>query len=378
MPDPNSPALMRFKDRVEGNVGDDVHLQPAPPGSLLMLGYISLHVPDADLARRFYTGGLDFRRSPKEEDGREVRVNGGLSQFSLPVRSDLAAQRWPGYIRLWVKDCRETMQAVRRFGSTRREMLLKEISQPAAGGQFRITVRDVFDANEFQIEDAPATRMAAWMALSADPFCNQGMQSECSVCLGELSNSGDVRSLPCNHTFHTVCIKEWLRTSLVCPICKVPVDDEDASESNVLAVINATYKLPVRGTAEALMRFYESIFQAAAELLPTETFGLRQCIVHFSPGPGLHQTLIFEEDPFALQCSAPGIVCLYARTVNHFLIAFQRCKEHGVLSSVSDADAKRLGQFETLGCVDPVSKQMILPLRHVIRSPKHPECPVRS
>jgi hypothetical protein len=35
-------------------------------------------------------------------------------------------------------------------------------------------------------------------------------------------------------------------------------------------------------------------------------------------------------------------------------------------------------EFSTRACIDPHSKTKVLPLRHVVRSPLHPECPVRN
>lgn len=40
----------------------------------------------------------------------------------------------------------------------------------------------------------------------------------CSICLDEL-NDGALR-MPCLHVFHDGCIKEWLRTSHYCPLCR--------------------------------------------------------------------------------------------------------------------------------------------------------------
>ncbi|XP_066249334.1 E3 ubiquitin-protein ligase RNF139-like [Euwallacea similis] len=39
----------------------------------------------------------------------------------------------------------------------------------------------------------------------------------CAVCLNRMSNA---RITPCNHLFHPYCLKQCLRTSLYCPLCK--------------------------------------------------------------------------------------------------------------------------------------------------------------
>ena len=45
---------------------------------------------------------------------------------------------------------------------------------------------------------------------------------ECSICLEEYEkDSKDLLSyLFCKHTFHRKCIENWLKTSVLCPLCK--------------------------------------------------------------------------------------------------------------------------------------------------------------
>lgn len=45
----------------------------------------------------------------------------------------------------------------------------------------------------------------------------------CSVCLEEFKESEKGRKLPCEHTFHAVCINEWLRSSTTCPLCRYSI-----------------------------------------------------------------------------------------------------------------------------------------------------------
>jgi hypothetical protein len=47
------------------------------------------------------------------------------------------------------------------------------------------------------------------------------LNTECNICLEEYNNTDDLLVLPCNHYFHTQCIKTWLsKTSNKCPLCK--------------------------------------------------------------------------------------------------------------------------------------------------------------
>ncbi|KAL7069417.1 zinc finger, C3HC4 type domain-containing protein [Cryptosporidium serpentis] len=45
----------------------------------------------------------------------------------------------------------------------------------------------------------------------------------CTVCLSEVNNGENVVKLNCQHLFHLQCIQEWLRMSVICPLCKVDV-----------------------------------------------------------------------------------------------------------------------------------------------------------
>ncbi|KAL1562456.1 RING-type E3 ubiquitin transferase [Salvia divinorum] len=54
----------------------------------------------------------------------------------------------------------------------------------------------------------------------------EGEERCCCICLQELkgrSGGGGVERLPCLHLFHGVCIKEWLRKSPTCPLCRYHV-----------------------------------------------------------------------------------------------------------------------------------------------------------
>ncbi|KOX73998.1 RING finger protein 11 [Melipona quadrifasciata] len=49
-------------------------------------------------------------------------------------------------------------------------------------------------------------------------------KGECVICMMELQVGEEVRYLPCMHTYHAVCIDDWLLRSLTCPSCMEPVD----------------------------------------------------------------------------------------------------------------------------------------------------------
>ena len=46
----------------------------------------------------------------------------------------------------------------------------------------------------------------------------------CSICVHEIVNGVSIKTLPCNHIFHSECIDEWLgEHSSFCPLCKIDV-----------------------------------------------------------------------------------------------------------------------------------------------------------
>ncbi len=46
----------------------------------------------------------------------------------------------------------------------------------------------------------------------------------CSICVDEFVNGVSIKTLPCNHIFHSECINEWLGSySSLCPLCKIDV-----------------------------------------------------------------------------------------------------------------------------------------------------------
>lgn len=48
--------------------------------------------------------------------------------------------------------------------------------------------------------------------------------SECSICLEDINkrknNDFIIMILPCNHKFHLICIQEWFKMKLNCPLCR--------------------------------------------------------------------------------------------------------------------------------------------------------------
>lgn len=62
--------------------------------------------------------------------------------------------------------------------------------------------------------------------------CDDDDLSECVVCLRKFHGGDEIRSLPCGHVFHKLCVDKWILDyeKMTCPLCRVclvfPVEDE--------------------------------------------------------------------------------------------------------------------------------------------------------
>uniref|UniRef100_A0A453J1P0 RING-type domain-containing protein n=2 Tax=Aegilops tauschii TaxID=37682 RepID=A0A453J1P0_AEGTS len=49
----------------------------------------------------------------------------------------------------------------------------------------------------------------------------EGILSECAICLSEFAGKEEIRVLPqCGHGFHVACVDAWLRAHSSCPSCR--------------------------------------------------------------------------------------------------------------------------------------------------------------
>jgi len=71
-----------------------------------------------------------------------------------------------------------------------------------------------------QISELPAF---AYHRAPDDKKQSSAAPKSCAICMEELKEGEQVRSLPCFHIFHAEEIDKWLQTNSSCPICKTPL-----------------------------------------------------------------------------------------------------------------------------------------------------------
>lgn len=314
-----------FNKMIGGAGSGDVHVLPAPPDSALLIGYLSLAVPDLQMTENYWVdGGFAAGRSIHELKGEEVRTNFGPSQIRFPIKPGEPAQKWPGEVTFWVEDIRQTTDLFYMLGRTLGTDVVNEYKKATTGGEFMLKIYDPWHRNFFLATEAPRGWAQKVRAIGHD------------------ISEGDV----------------------ACP----------TKTSNSLAIIDATVFVKSRDDMLGAARFYNHFLMVPSTGGgPTEYFTQ----MHFGPGEGLHQTLTFRQDASA-SYSDLGSICLYIKDRHKFVLALARCAAVGILMdpTKSKEDKQREGEFRVRGIINPDTREDIVPLVHLIRHASHPECPL--
>jgi len=53
--------------------------------------------------------------------------------------------------------------------------------------------------------------------------CSKDDKTNCTVCLCDYEEGEELLSLPCFHSYHSVCIKNWMNKQDFCPICRCKI-----------------------------------------------------------------------------------------------------------------------------------------------------------
>mmetsp|Transcript_67388 Transcript_67388/g.82584 ORF Transcript_67388/g.82584 Transcript_67388/m.82584 type:complete len:347 (+) Transcript_67388:58-1098(+) len=290
----------------------------AAADSLLLMGFVTLEVPDMEVAMNFFINGLGAKEQSEVDGARVVQI--GASQLRLVPsgsRNDLA--EWPGQFYIWVEDSKQTLSCCQAFEKSSGSRVIAEVHHiKEEGAADAILLQDPSGQNCFVVNQAPVGGMARTM-----------------------------RSV-------------------------LPGTDK---ASNVLALLGVTHPIPT-GQAGGVVRFY-SEFLGAAVSKTKQGYAL-----DFSLGKALHQTLTFvEDDDTELPGETPGEklaeVCLYLVSMQKLKEAYEKCSKAGLVEGEpSWEDVEKRREFCFSRCPDPADKKVVLDLRHRIRAPDHEQWPL--
>ncbi|GIX74351.1 hypothetical protein CEXT_110631 [Caerostris extrusa] len=79
----------------------------------------------------------------------------------------------------------------------------------------------------FLESDNAAGRQDATASNSAINQADTTSAPKCSVCL-DTTKRKKMKSLPCRHAFHQLCIENWLKKNIGCPACEYIVQDDSS------------------------------------------------------------------------------------------------------------------------------------------------------
>lgn len=63
---------------------------------------------------------------------------------------------------------------------------------------------------------------------------------DCTICYETINENDSTYTLPCNHTYHTLCINQWFSVSSTCPMCRqkiLTIPDSDITDDSTYITI---------------------------------------------------------------------------------------------------------------------------------------------
>eukprot|EP00435_Cladocopium_sp_Y103_P024801 s1161_g6.t1 len=144
-------------------------------------------------------------------------------------------------------------------------------------------------------------------------------------------------------------------------------------KSNLVCLMDLLFLVP-KGVSARLGLFYQRFLSAC---VTKSNDGYR---LHFGAGDFLRQTFTFQDDESQDDAWKDSYfsheVCFYVDSEAKFRIAFSKFSKAGLVAADWKA-VESAGEFSFDKCVD-ANGSTILELKHVIRSPAHPDCPIKT
>ena len=109
-----------------------------------------------------------------------------------------------------------------------------------------------------------------------DVYAENNIQSEiCAICLDPMSDN--LKTLQCNHTFHSSCINKWFTYTNTCPNCRIMINNENQENTQVVYynMIRVNFKY------ERLTMIYISLINIFTDILHISIFFINQSLINF-------------------------------------------------------------------------------------------------
>ena len=68
-------------------------------------------------------------------------------------------------------------------------------------------------------------------------------ERQCSICLNVIEANTQACILPCNHTFHINCIRNWMLRSPSCPVCRARIQSSNMQNRINISLAQANIKI---------------------------------------------------------------------------------------------------------------------------------------
>ncbi|CAK9082894.1 Uncharacterized protein SCF082_LOCUS39372 [Durusdinium trenchii] len=128
--------------------------------SLLLMGFVTLEVPDIEVAMSFFVSGLGAKEGAEVDGAKVVQI--GASQLRLVPsgkRADLAA--WPGQFYVWVEDSKATLSSCQSLEKSTAEVIQEVYHIKEEGAADAILLQDPAGQNSFVVNQAEQATKSA-------------------------------------------------------------------------------------------------------------------------------------------------------------------------------------------------------------------------
>lgn len=166
--------------------------------------------------------GEPFRLTMREGETQSAFVQ-EMADYLLPAYGVFLAQVFCRYISSVFRRLPRTDAVLVEISSL---ILVSDGTSPVGhlqlalpGEEFILLDADDFDeTDDFDSGGRPRPASAAAVEGLKTVSVTEG--GSCSICLEDFETAAPALIMPCGHAFHEACLKEWLRRSHSCPLCR--------------------------------------------------------------------------------------------------------------------------------------------------------------